>query len=56
MQRKLLEQILENLDNTCFPIQINWNNKELYLDGLGAAINKMLRDNGYVIVSEEFAK
>lgn len=50
MTKEFLEQLLENLEETPFPIQISWFNKELYLKGLDMALNKTLKDNGYVIV------
>lgn len=32
-----IEELLEVLEDTCFPIQIDWNKKDLYIKGLQAA-------------------
>lgn len=33
----LMGLLLEDLENSCFPIQVDWNNKELYIKGLKQA-------------------
>lgn len=33
-----IERLLEALEETCFPIQIDWNNKDLYLKGIADAL------------------
>lgn len=39
-EKRLTEILLEALEDTCFPIQIDWNNKELYIKGLQDALEK----------------
>lgn len=31
---KLIERFLESLEETCFPIQIDWTQKQLYINGV----------------------
>lgn len=38
MTDEMIERFLESLDDTCFPIQVNWNNKELYIAGFRNAL------------------
>lgn len=38
MNEEMIERLLEELENTNFPIQINWNNKNLYVSGLQTAL------------------
>lgn len=40
MNREMIERILEELEDTCFPIQIDWNKKDLYIKGLSDALDK----------------
>ena len=34
----VIENFLEELEESCFPIQINWNNKEIYIKGIKNAL------------------
>lgn len=36
-----VERLLELLDETCFPVQIDWNNKDLYIKGLKQALDQI---------------
>lgn len=38
IERELIEIFLENLDDSCFPVQIDWNNKDLYIKGFSDAL------------------
>lgn len=38
IERELIEIFLENLDDSCFPVQIDWNNKDLYVKGIADAL------------------
>lgn len=44
MDKKFMRLLLGNLENTCFPVQINWSNEELYLNGLLAAFEGLNLD------------
>ena len=39
---KLIENFLEALDDTCFPVQIDWNKKDLYIRGIVDALSSVL--------------
>lgn len=41
MKTENIERFLEILEDTCFPIQIDWNNKELYIKGIEEALKKI---------------
>lgn len=41
MKKEDIERLLEALEDTCFPIQIDWNKKDLYIKGLAAALDKI---------------
>lgn len=45
MKREDIERLLEALEDTCFPIQIDWNKKDLYIKGLAAALNKIEQED-----------
>lgn len=45
MKREDIERLLEALEETCFPIQIDWNKKDLYIKGLSTAIDKIEAEN-----------
>jgi len=45
MKTEDIERLLEALEDTCFPIQIDWNNKDLYIKGLAAALEKIESEN-----------
>lgn len=45
MKREDIERLLEALEDTCFPIQIDWNKKDLYIKGLAAALDKIEVEN-----------
>ena len=49
MTKEFLHELLENLGESCFPIQINWNLEELYIKGLNEALEKTLLDFGFQI-------
>lgn len=38
MTDKMIERFLESLEDSEFPIQVNWNNKELYIEGFRHAL------------------
>lgn len=38
MTDKMIERLLESLEDTCFPIQLDWSNKELYIEGFRHAL------------------
>ena len=38
MTDEMIERFLEALEDTSFPIQVNWNNKELYILGFRHAL------------------
>lgn len=38
MNNENIEKLLEALEETCFPIQIDWNRKDLYIKGLKNAL------------------
>ena len=40
MNDEMLERLLEALEETCFPVHVDWNNKDLYIEGLKAALKK----------------
>ena len=44
MNKEMIETLLETLEDTCFPIQIDWNRKDLYIKGLADALNKSGKD------------
>jgi len=35
-----IKRLLEALEETCFPIQIDWNREDLYIKGLLEALKK----------------
>ena len=41
MKKKDIERFLELLEDTCFPIQIDWNKKDLYVKGIEDAFEKI---------------
>jgi len=45
MKTEDIERLLEALEDTCFPIQIDWNKKDLYIKGLAAALEKIQVDD-----------
>lgn len=45
MKTEDIERLLEALEDTCFPIQIDWNKKDLYIKGLAAALEKIQVEN-----------
>lgn len=38
MNDEMLERLLAALEDTNFPINVNWNNKDLYISGLQEAL------------------
>lgn len=46
MQKEFLKNLLENLEDSCFPMQINWGLEELYLKGLDEALEKTFSQMG----------
>lgn len=46
MNNDYFELLLEALEETCFPIQIDWNKKDLYIKGLKQA---MAQVEGYEV-------
>lgn len=48
LSKVAVAQILENLEDTCFPLQIDWNNRELYIKGLMQAME------GIAVQDEKF--
>lgn len=52
MKKELLEKLLENLEESCFPMQLNWNLKDMYLKGLDEALGKTLDDMGLKITEK----
>ena len=46
MQKEFLKTLLENLEDSCFPMQINWGLEELYLKGLDEALEKTFSQMG----------
>lgn len=45
MKTEDIERLLEALEDTCFPIQIDWNKKDLYIKGLAVALEKIEVEN-----------
>jgi hypothetical protein len=45
MNKEDIERFLEILEETCFPIQIDWNNKDLYIKGFEVALEKIEVEN-----------
>lgn len=41
MKKEDIERFLEILEETCFPIQIDWNLKDLYIKGFEVALEKI---------------
>lgn len=41
MKTEDIERLLEALEDTCFPIQIDWNKKDLYIKGFKTALEKI---------------
>ena len=52
MKTELIKAILENLEDTCYPENVNWGNENLYIKGLSAALEKALRDCNLKIVDD----
>lgn len=46
MTDEIIERLLESLEDTCFPIQLDWSNKDLYIRGMEQA----LRNSGLQLV------
>lgn len=40
MSDESIKVFLEALDETCFPAEIDWNNLDLYVSGVKAALKK----------------
>lgn len=45
MKTEDIERLLEALEETCFPVNIDWNKKDLYVKGLASAIDKIEAEN-----------
>lgn len=43
MDRDKIIEFLETLEDSCFPIQIDWNKKDLYIKGFEYAYNKVIK-------------
>lgn len=52
MNKAFLKALLENLDDSCFPMQLNWNLEEMYIKGLDIALEKTLKDMGLKIIEK----
>lgn len=52
MKKELLEKLLENLDDSCFPMQLNWSLEEMYIKGLDEALEKTFEELGLRIVKK----
>ena len=52
MTDEMIEQFLEALEDTSFPIQIDWNCKDLYIHGFRQA----LQNTGLKLVETEDAE
>ena len=50
MMKKIAVKLLENLEDSVFPMQIDWNLKDLYYVGLDQAIGSALDDLGLKVV------
>lgn len=45
MKKEDIERFLEILEETCFPIQIDWSNKDLYIKGFEVALLQIKLEN-----------
>lgn len=49
MSNDFLERFLEELEETSFPLQVDWNNKELYIKGLKVAMLKAIEGEALLL-------
>ena len=52
MTDEMIERFLEALEDTSFPIQVDWNNKEFYIEGFRHA----LQNSGLKLVETRVAE